>query len=118
MPANNHIGLALSRSKHSTYAFNPDGLPVILPVWQALTYSVIDSLYFADVISYDSYLVYLFLADEAFYSCVVESFADQGGFFAGTRIDVGEPDHPINGAGFIQDSASGILQKLTVPLWG
>jgi hypothetical protein len=48
---------------------------------------------------------------------VVESFIDQGGSYAGNRIDVGEPSQPINGSGFINDSNSGILDKLAHPLW-
>jgi hypothetical protein len=117
VPANNHIQLGLSRSKHGTYTFNPDWYPVIWPEIMSLTYFTIDSLYFSYAIDYETYLIFLYLADEAFFACFVEHFSEQGGTYAQTRIDVGEPDHVINGAGFIQDTQSGIREKFTVPLW-
>ncbi len=117
VPANNHIELGTSLAKHGTYAFNPDNWPVIDPRLIALTYSIIDGLYFDGFIDYDSYLIYLALADEAFYDCVTESFNEQGGTYASTRTDVGEPSQPINGSGFINDANSGILDKLARPLW-
>lgn len=117
VPAHNHIQLGLSRAKHATYTFNPDWYPVIWPEIMALAYFTIDSLYFSGAIDYYTYLTFLYLADEAFFACLVEHFSEQGGFYAQTRIDVGEPGQPINGAGFIQDTQSGINQKLTVPLW-
>jgi hypothetical protein len=115
--ANNHIQLGMSRSKHGTYTFNPDWYPVIWPEIMSLTYFTIDSLYYSYAIDYDTYLIFLYLADEAFFACFVEHFSEQGGTYAQTRIDVGEPDHVINGAGFIQDTQSGIREKFTVPLW-
>jgi hypothetical protein len=118
IPAHNHIELGLSRSKHATYTFNPNWYPVIWPEIMALTYFTIDSLYFSGAIDYWTYLSFLYLADEAFFACLVERFSEQGGTYAQTRIDVGEPGQPINGSGFIQDAQSGINQKLTVSLWG
>lgn len=118
VPAYNHIELGLSRSKHATYTFNPDLHPVIWPEIMSLTYFTIDSLYFSGVIDDLTYLAFLYLADEAFFACLVEHFSEQGGFYAQTRIDVGEPGQPINGSGFIQDTQSQINQKLTVSLWG
>jgi len=118
IPAYNHIELGLSRSKHATYTFNPDGHPVIWPDIMSLTYFTIDSLYYSGAIDDLTYLTFLYLADEAFFACLVEHFSEQGGTYAQTRIDVGEPGQPINGSGFIQDTASGINQKLTVSLWG
>jgi hypothetical protein len=117
VPAGMHIELGLARSKHSTYTFNPDWYPVIWPEIMAMTYFTIDSLYYDYIIDYYTYLTFLYLADEAFFACLVEHFEEQGGFYAGSRIDVGEPDVPINGAGFILDTQSGIREKLTVPLW-
>jgi len=117
VPAGLHIELGLAKSKHGTYPFNPNWHPVIWPEIIAMTNFIISDLYFAGWISFEEYLIYLYLADEAFFGCLVEHFDEQGGFYAGQRIDVGEPSQPINGAGFIQDTQSGINQKFTVPLW-
>jgi hypothetical protein len=117
IPAGGHIELALALGKHSTYTFNPKFHPVIRPEIMAFAYSVIDDLFFSGVISEETYLIFLGLADEAFFDCIVEDFNDQGGQFATTRIDVGEPNQPINGSTWIQDTNSGILEKFTIPLW-
>lgn len=117
VPANNHLNLAMSRWKHATYTFNPAGMPAIRSEWIALTYSTIDSLYFGYIIDYDSWLLYLFLADQAFYACMVETFVEQGGQYPGTRIDVGELTAPINASSFINDNGKGLRDKFAVPLW-
>jgi hypothetical protein len=113
VPAGNHIELALAGAKHSTYPFNPDGQPIIQDWVISAAYGIIQFLFDVGLIDDIEYLTFLFIADQVFFSCVVEHFSDQGGQFAATRIDVGEPEHPINGAGFIQDRDSGILGKLT-----
>ena len=116
VPAGLHVNLAFSFSKHSTYPFNPDGFPIVQSWVIDLTFSIITDLYFGGVIDYDTYALFVFLAQQAFFGCITESFADQGGTFAGTRIDVGEPGHAINGSGFIEDRDSGIFGKLADPV--
>jgi hypothetical protein len=39
----------------------------------------------------------------------------QGGWYADSRVNVGEPYQPINGSGFIQGGE--VYDKLSVPLW-
>lgn len=113
--AGNHIVLGFSRSKHATYFFNPDHWP-LMPDWLIYTtYSTIEFLYWAGYIDYWSYLFYLYLADSCFFSCFVEHFSDQGGSYAGTRINVGEPGVPLNSSGFIEDQR--VREKLTSILW-
>lgn len=115
VPAGNHIQLANARSKHGTYAFNPDGYPIFHPAVVAAAYSTIDFLFFAGIIDEITYLALLFLADDLFFLCVVEHFQEQGGSFAGRRTNVGEPGRPINQSGFIEDPK--VRAKLTTPLW-
>jgi hypothetical protein len=115
VPAGNHIQLANARSKHGTYAFNPDGYPIFHPAVVAAAYSTIDFLFFAEIIDEITYLALLFLADDLFFLCVVEHFQEQGGSFAGRRTNVGEPGRPINQSGFIEDPK--VRAKLTTPLW-
>src|SRR4051812_45383633 len=120
IPAGLHINLALSLYKHGTYAFNPDYLP-ILP--DDIIYSAIAGVdYYCSRLFDDSWGIsdYLCLAAEyylygAFYACAVERFFDQGGRFADRRINVGEPDHPINGADFIRDDTHHLYSKLVNP---
>ncbi len=115
VPANNHLNLGFSRSKHGTYSFNPDGLPLI-PDWVIFsTYFTLDDLYYFGYIDYYQYLVYLGMADALFYACVVEHFGEQGGTFADPRINVGELSHPLNGSSFILDPR--VQSKLTPLLW-
>ncbi len=118
IPAGLHIVLGHSRSKHATYTFNPNGLPLVPPQIMAAFYGAVDELNYSGLIDYDTYLTYLFLLDVVFFSCIVEHFGDQGGSFADTRINVGDVGHPINGSGFIEDSTVGKLQqKLNKDLW-
>jgi hypothetical protein len=49
VPAYNHINLWLSQSKHSTYTFNPDYLP-LLPEWMIWGYYGALSAWYADVV--------------------------------------------------------------------
>lgn len=103
VPAYNHLNLALSQAKHSTYTFNPDGMP-IMPDWViSSVYATIDSLWLDGIIDDPTYLTYQFLADTVFYSCIIEHFGDQGGSFAQSRTNVGEPGSPLNGSAFIAD---------------
>ena len=48
----------------------------------------------------------MYYAYGLFYGCAVERFVDQGGRFADLRINVGEPNNPINGALFIQNDST------------
>jgi hypothetical protein len=116
VPAGWHLHLGFSLSKHATYTFNPDYLP-LLPSWfQFSVYSTIDFLWFAGIITdYWLYLALLGIADGLFFFCFVEHFVEMGGWFADPRINVGEPGIPINGSAFIADPD--LSPKLTVPLW-
>ncbi|CAN5758867.1 hypothetical protein BH20ACI4_BH20ACI4_23940 [soil metagenome] len=98
-----HIKLALSRSKHATYTFNPDYIPLTPFYVINSVYAEIQYKYYNGLINYNTYLVYLFLADQTFFACGVERFQDNGGVFASTRINVGEVNQPINNSRFIQD---------------
>ena len=112
---NNHILLGLARSKHGTYTFNPNNFPLFPAYIIAATYYSLYLLYSNGQIGWVQYLTYLFLADQAFYACVVERFQEQGGIYANTRINVGELRNPINNSGFIQDPS--IRNKLNTRLW-
>jgi hypothetical protein len=115
LPADSHVFMALSRSKHGTYEFNPDGLPLV-PFWlQISIFSAIDFAYFSGFIDYWTYEAYLNSASNAFNNCITERFSDIGGRFANPRINVGEPNTPINGSGFIR--APELFNKLSTPLW-
>ena len=118
VPANNHLGLFLSLSKHSTYVGNPDGFPLMPADIIALYYATITDLFAAGIICELWYDYLLFVGDSVFFDCVVEHFADQGGVFASPRINVGEPvaGSTLNGSGFILDPDH-VLPKLTEPLW-
>ena len=116
LPADSHVFMALSRSKHGTYEFNPNGLQLV-PFWlQFAVYDAINAAYFFGFIDYWTYQVFLNSADNAFFNCIVERFSDIGGRFANPRINVGEPNTPINASGFIR--APELLNKLSTPLWG
>lgn len=114
VPAYNHLNLALSLAKHSTYTFNPDGMP-LMPDWViSSVYATIDALWADGEIDDPTYLTYQFLADTVFYSCIIEHFGDQGGSYAQTRINVGEPGSPLNGSAFIADP---LIAPKFAPLW-
>jgi hypothetical protein len=115
LPADSHVFLALSRSKHGTYEGNPDGLQLV-PFWlQFAIYEAIEFAFAVGFIDFWTYQTYLNSADNAFSNCIVERFSDIGGQFANPRINVGEPNTPINGSGFIR--ANELLNKLNTPLW-
>ena len=120
VPAGNHLILDLSLSKHSTYGFNPDFYP-LFPYWFiAGTYAGLFDAWVSGFLTDDEFFFLLFLADDIFFGCVVERFFDQGHFFAQTRINIGEPNQPINACGFIQDNTAHsffLYQKLTTPLF-
>lgn len=115
VPAGGHVLLGTARSKHGTYTFNAEGYPIFQPAVIAAAYATIDFLYAAGIIDYITYLALLFLADDLFFGCVIERFQEQGGFYASSRTNVGEPGRPINASGFIEDAK--IRDKLTTPLW-
>lgn len=112
---NNHILLGLARSKHGTYTFNPNYFPIVPLYIINATYLSLYFAYYYGQISYLAYLTLLFIANQTFFSCVVERFQDVGGVFANTRINVGEIKNPINNSGYIQDTA--IRNKLNMRLW-
>jgi hypothetical protein len=123
VPAGWHLNLGLALSKHATYTFNPDFLPLI-PDW--LIYSIISSI---DYWCYDwtfqdgfdwqdlACLAAMFVAYDSLYGCAVERFIEQGGWFAWPRVNVGEPGSPMNGAYFIQDDSHGLYSKLANAVW-
>lgn len=112
---NSHVVLGLSRSKHATYAFNPDYFPLFPAYIIVATYFTLYTLFITGQISELEYLIYSFLADQAFFACVIERFHDQGGAFANSKINVGELKVPLNNSIFIQDT--GIRNKLNMRLW-
>ena len=103
-----HIELALARSKHATYTFDPfdpsypDGLPLMPLSYIFAAYGIADALYFLGVICLAEYLALLYALDVSFFSCIVEHFGDSGGTFAPTRINIGELNQPLNASHFIQ----------------
>lgn len=123
VPAGWHIHLAMSLSKHGTYTFNPDYLPL------APDYAIAGALAAVDYYCYRSAFDYNFgwndvacLAAQYYingllFECAVERFFDQGGQYAGTRINVGDPNHPLNGATFIQDNTHGLRDKFDIPIF-
>jgi hypothetical protein len=122
VPANSHILLALSRSKHGTYTFNPDFYPLFPADIIGIVYAEIDLLRATEVIGDVLYLVLNEIADTLFFGCAIERFEEQGGQYAQTRINIGEPlGHAINGSGFIEDDSKDALHlrsKLTGNLFG
>lgn len=110
-----HIELALSRSKHATYPFNPNNMPLTPYYYMYAGYAGIQALYDFGFIDYYEYQAAYYALDNAFFVCIVERFSDQGGAYAVTRINVGEPDNPINGSHFIQDRE--LHKQLTTPLF-
>lgn len=122
-PAGYHVGLALTRSKHGTYPFDPDYLPLV-PFWLISdVYAQIDeycNCYFDPYCYYDiNRLIYCellyFTADRFFFSCVVERWTDAGGRLAGLRFNVGELSSPINRSHFIQGPE--ITRQFTTPFF-
>jgi hypothetical protein len=118
VPANAHILLGLSLNKHSTYTFNPDGLPLFPDEVIGAYYTIITALYDEGIICDFEYEYLLYVGDTVFYECVIEHFNEQGGTFASSQVNVGEPaaGSTLNNAGFILD-ANHVLPKLTETLW-
>lgn len=125
IPAGWHINLALALSKHATYTFNPDYLPLVpdYVIYSAYGIAVaacyetwFNDFGIGDIVC----LAALYYLYGAFFECGVERFINQGGSFAQTRINIGEPNRPINGAGFIQDDsprAFRLYSKLINPVF-
>lgn len=114
LPPGNHALMWHSRSKHATYEGNPDYFP-LMPSWVvSLTYLTLDDLYWLGWIDWWDYLIYLAIADSLFFTCTVEHFSEQGGFFPGLQTNVGENGRPLNGSSWIADSR--VSSKLQ-PLW-
>lgn len=103
-PFNSHIKLGLSRSKHSTYVFNPNYFPITPQYVIVSAYASVTAAYNNGSINYYKYLAILAILDSTFYGCIVERFQDQGGVYANPRINVGELTQPINGSSFINDT--------------
>lgn len=103
-PFGSHIKLALARSKHATYTFNPDYFP-LTPRYVILSaYAGAAAAYHSGAINWYQYLGLLFVLDSNFFGCIIDRFQDQGGVFANTRINIGELNQPLNGSLFIQDT--------------
>lgn len=142
MSAGYHVPLWQSLQKHSTYTFDPDYWPILQFELQLIIITVI-TVVFGGFCSGGWYPgddfwdrfggwaptceeIWAFVFYEAFtiiYTCAVErfnSFGTQGMVSeASTRINVGEPAHPINGSAFIQDNEPGafhLRDKLLTPL--
>ncbi|MGH9949113.1 MAG: hypothetical protein ACRD6X_18230, partial [Pyrinomonadaceae bacterium] len=98
-----HVPLALSRSKHATYAFNPNFFPIFQRYIIYSAYAAVSYLRYSGRISSFQYLVFLYLLNTVFFTCAVDRFQNQGGLLSGNRINVGELANPINGSGFIRD---------------
>lgn len=124
VPAGWHIHLASSLYKHGTYAFNPDYLPIVPD------YIIYGAIAGVDYACYrwtwgNGYfgwqdlacLAAMYYAYGVFYGCAVERFIDLGGQYADRRINVGEPNSPINGSGFIQDDSHKLYSKLVNPVF-
>jgi hypothetical protein len=108
-----HLVVFLSRAKHGTYTFNPNGLPLVPDVVIVATFETIQFLFDNLLITPEKYYAYSVAAYSAFYECVIEHFGDQGGEFGLAKTNVGEIAHPS--VGFILDPK--LSPKLTVPLW-
>lgn len=140
MAAGFHVPLWSALQKHSTYTFDPDWMPILEIYLQVLIWQYLD-VYFGngcqgwypgdpfwdeygfqqmcdDQWSFAYYEVFFII-----YTCAVERFHSGGTdgmvSLAPTRINVGEPAHPINGSAFIQDNSSTgfhLRDKLETPL--
>lgn len=115
VPADGHLHLWQARSKHGTYHFDPDFTPIV--DWYVINsvYNEIYNAYWSGWIDDWMYLSLLFNADTLFFYCAVERFSERGGQFADPRINVGEPDSPINGSGFIRNGP--LREKLFRPFY-
>lgn len=103
-PFGSHIKLALSKSKHATYAFNPDYYPLFPRYVIASAYASVAASYANGSLNIYRYLALLAVLDSNFFGCIIDRFQNQGGVFATTKINVGELNRPINGSTFIQDT--------------
>ncbi len=113
------MDFALSLSKHSTYPYNPDYVNLIPLGYMVYFYNALSLLYADGTIDFTEYTLIQLEAADVFNGCIVERFHDQGGSVAQSRVNVGEPAHPINGSTFIQDDSARALyftDKLTRPL--
>jgi hypothetical protein len=123
IPAGLHIHLALSLSKHGTYTFNPDYISLVpdYVIWGIV--AGVDYYCYRSTFDYDfgwndlACLAATYYAYGLIYECAVERFIDQGGQYAQGRVNVGEPNNPINGSNFIRDNAHGLYGKLVNPVF-
>ncbi len=131
IPPGVHIQLALTRSKHASYAFNPDGLPLVPGIIiNAVLFEIWRNCYrewtnndfrFRDIIC----LAALSEAYRTFYGCATEKWDFNGGQLASAMVNVGEPyvdgslSGPIFGYGFIEDDTERALRlksKFVTPI--
>ena len=101
---NRHIHLGLSRSKHGTYPFNPNYLPLVPDYVIYSVFATINILYITEQINIYQYLAFLYAANTVFFACAIERFQDQGAVLSGVRTNVGELNSPLNNSIFIQDT--------------
>ena len=121
IPAGLHIHLGLSLSKHATYTFNPDMMTLVPDYIIASAVAAVDYYCYRSIFDYDFGWNDIFCLAAIYYTygaineCAVERFIDQGGQYAQGRVNVGEPNRPINGANFIRDNTHGLYGKLVNP---
>jgi len=100
-----HPILTETLQKHATYPFYPiNGYP-LLPIWVlASAYALIDTLEFFGLISPWTADFLFYLADTAYYGCIVERHYEIGLYwYPATAVNVGEPDRPAPGYRYIND---------------
>jgi hypothetical protein len=100
LPYSPKLTISLSKSKHASYGFNPDGLTLV-PGWvqaaAAVAIQFISDPY--------EYLIAVGAYETTCYVCITEKFDDPGfaqppSFF----VNVGEPNKLINGSTWILDN--------------
>jgi hypothetical protein len=105
------LRLYLSKSKHGTYAFNPDGHEVII---QEVRFTLITTTIFADLVVFiDDILgggqlnraalitsVVLLIATVIVETCFTEEFSEQGGIVPTDPLNMGEHRRPLPGFTF------------------
>jgi hypothetical protein len=123
IPAGLHIHFAQSLSKHATYTFNPDGMTLVPDYVVAGVFTAVDYYCYQSIFDYDfgwndiGCIAALYYAYGAINECAIERFFDQGGQYAQGRVNVGEPNNPINGSNFIRDDTYGLNSKLVNPVF-
>jgi hypothetical protein len=118
------LRLYFSKSKHGTYAFNPDGHEVII---QEIRFTLIATTIFADLVVFiDDILgggqlnraalitsVVLLIATVIVETCFTEEFTDQGGIVPTDPLNMGEHRRPL--PGFTFAAFGKVREKLVGP---